>query len=360
MKRTKAEQQMYQLCYATLAICLVLGGVTYYGFDEFSAGITSFATIQIGDDYETSPQEKSVEVTRELAIEKISQAKLDIAEMKENNFKTTYSQDLLAEANSALDRADYAELLRTGNFTNTLVREAKVALEGLDYAGFSYAGVLIYTEQISERKKQAYVISDSLSILEPKLGEYIELGVDTSEAETLLESTKTAFNEERYEDAEELIDQTNSELDAKRAEMTSVKALTQASKSFVERNWWQITITGILLIIFGSTIYTKYHILKTKKKVKHLKIERTTLNELMKKAQRERFESGTLSSSEYKIRMNKYKDKIMEIKRTLPVLNSILHKKKTKVKPSKAKALRGHAKRRLAWKPKQTKRRQRK
>ena len=332
-----------------LAICLFVGTATYYDFD-LSAGITSFATIQIGDDTESNSRENAMEVTRELAVEKISLAKSDISEMQQETFQVIYVNDLLNDANSALDRADYAKLLRTENFTNPLVKNAKAALEGLDYQGFSYAGVLVYTEQISERKQQAYTISDSISVLELKLSDYENLGVDVSESQVLLNSLKTTFNEERYTDAENIIEQINSELDTKRAEMTSVKALTEASKSFVERNWWQITLTAILLIIFGKTIYTRYYIFKTKNKIQYLKLERKTLRNLMEIAQRDRFETGSISASEYKIKMNKYKDKVMEIKRNLPVLTSIIHKRK-KVKPSKAKALRGHAKQSLAWKP---------
>jgi hypothetical protein len=326
MRKTKAEQQMYQICYAILALCLFVGTATYYDFD-LNTGITSFATIQIGDSAETTSQEKTIEITRELAMENINLAEQDIAEMQQQGFPIIYAEDLLSDANSALDRADYAELLKTGNFTNPLVKDAKQALEGLDYAGFSYAGVLVHTQQVSERKNQAYIISDSISIIELKVNEYQKLGVDVDESKTLFNSLKTAFKEERYSDAEELIEQTNSKLDAERAELTSVKALAQASKSFVERNWWQITLTAILMLIFGQTIYTKYHILKTKNKIKYLKVERKTLQNLMEKAQRDRFETGSISASEYKIKMNKYKDKIMEIKRNLPVLTSIIHKK---------------------------------
>jgi hypothetical protein len=157
VKQTKAEQQMYQICYATLALCLFVGTATYYDFD-LNAGITSFATIQIGDNIETTHPEKVIEVTRELAIEKINGAKQDISEMQNSGFNVIYAKDLLAEANSALDRADYAELLKTGNFTNPLVKNAKQALEGLDYAGFSYAGVLIYTQNKFQKENNKHIL----------------------------------------------------------------------------------------------------------------------------------------------------------------------------------------------------------
>ena len=157
MRRTKAEQQMYQTCYAILVVCLFVGAATYYDFD-ISEGITSFAIVQIGAEADTGAQEEVVEVTQELAIESISQAEADISQMQAEGFKVVYANDLLAEANSALDRADYAELLKTGNFTNPLVKNAKQALEGLDYAGFSYAGVLIYTQNKFQKENNKHIL----------------------------------------------------------------------------------------------------------------------------------------------------------------------------------------------------------
>ena len=106
--------------------------------------------------------------TRDDAVEAIEQAEQDMLEMKEAGFSTDYINDTLFTAEQALERADFAELLRQ-NSTGELAEEAKKALEGLDYEGFTYDNVLEYTQEISSRKEKAYELSDSIRALEIKI-----------------------------------------------------------------------------------------------------------------------------------------------------------------------------------------------
>jgi hypothetical protein len=261
--------------------------------------------IQIGD--EQVEQQQVEEITREQAVEAIAQAKLDIQEIKYEEYSTSYVEDKLLSAEQTLERVDYA------------IKQK--------WDGFSYNEVLVHTKEISNVREQIYFITDALVALEVKLSEYDKQGVDVSEAELLFESARIAFEEERYIASEELIEQTNSELDDKKAEMTSVKALTESGKNFVERNWWQLIVAIFIISIISILGYKKYFIYDTKKKIQHMIIEQVTLTALMKKAQRERYELGIIPDSIYKIRMEKYKDKLSEIKRNLPVLRSMLKKK---------------------------------
>ncbi len=65
----------------------------------------------------------------------------------------------------------------------------------------------------------------------------------------------------------------------------------------------------------------------TKNKLEKMKIEKKAIVDLIKKAQADRFKKATLPASIYNIRMEKYNQRLNEIKQTLPVLRAMLKKK---------------------------------
>jgi len=208
-----------------------------------------------------------------------------------------------------------------------LVNEAKEALEGMDWKGFKYYDVIVYTNQISGIKDHAYEISDFLVALELKLQNYKEEGIEVEESERLLESANLAFKEERYDAAEKLLEETNYNLDFNKAEFTSFKAFTKASKTFIQDNWWKLIILTILLSIFIWWGYKRYVIIKAKDKLKQYKAEKKSITNLIKKAQTERFTEGSIPAATYKVRIDKYRERMSKIKRTIPVLRAIIRGK---------------------------------
>jgi len=67
-----------------------------------------------------------------------------------------------------------------------------------------------------------------------------------------------------------------------------------------------------------------------------LRIELGSLQKLMEKTQTERFKEGNISHSTYEIRMEKYNERLNEVKQTIPVLEAMLKgiKEKWKTHPS--------------------------
>jgi len=265
------------------------------------------------------------DVTRQDAVNAIERAKQDINEMEEAGFSVNYVKDILTSANQALERADFAELLKM-NATGEIAEQARKALQGLNYQGFTYAEVLKYTQQIAARKLQAYNLSDSIRALEIKIGEY-KKSIDTSEIEGILKDTKIAFEKERYGEVEDFLSKANSELERKKAEFTTVNVLVRSGKSFIEKNWLGILVASAVAAISGWFGWKRYRIKRIRNKLKNLKIEKESLSKLMKKTQEERFKKGKISESIYKIRMEKYNQRLNEIKEMIPVLEEQLKKK---------------------------------
>lgn len=263
--------------------------------------------------------------TRKDAVNTIKQAEQDINEMIEAGFSVKYVNDTLTSAKQALERADFAELIRK-NATGDLLQQAKKALEGLNYEGFTYDEVLKYTKEISSRKKQAYDLSDSIRALEIKIEEY-KKSINTSGAESILEDVKIAFENERYTETEELLSKANSELENRKSELTTINIMVRFGKNFVEKNWLGILIVLVVMTVSGWLCWRKYRIKRIRDKLKKLRIEKESLIELIKKTQIGRFEKGRIPESIYRIRIEKYNKRLNEIKETIPVLEAMLKRK---------------------------------
>jgi len=234
------------------------------------------------------------------AVQAIAQAEKDMKEMQDAGFGIVFINDTLLEARNALNKTDY-EL------------------------------VIEKTRLISERKLQAYNISDSLRALELGIKELEALNLNISKVRELLNKSMTTFQEERYEEAEELIEEAYAELNSKRAEATIVQVRIRAVReniiSFVRENWLHLIIGIASSSAIGYIIYNRIMIIRTKNQIKDLGIEQEVLKNLMKRAQSDYFQKRTLTRGSYEIKIKKYKERMLETKELLPVLKARVEKK---------------------------------
>ncbi len=231
----------------------------------------------------------------------LSQAAKDIIEMSDSGFGIVFVNDALLDARKA--------------FNATL-----------------YSTVAEKTSLISERKIQAYNISDSLSALNFGVEELEGYGLNTSEIRSLLNRSKIAFQQERYEEADQLIRQAYTKLTDVRAEATLVqvriRVLRENLISFVGDNQTNITVGGFAVAVIAYVISSRIMAARTKTRIRGLKAEKSVLKSLMKKAQYEHFQAGTLGKESYEIKMNKYEERAREIKELVSVLKSRIGKKR--------------------------------
>jgi hypothetical protein len=162
--------------------------------------------------------------------------------------------------------------------------------------------------------------------------------VDISEGRNFLQETNDAFENERYNEAEEFLDEANFVLEAARGEITALRVLAKSGKSFFVKNWYKLVILiGVIGIVFTFS-WRKIRRKIIKNKIKKLKVEEVSLIMLIKNIQKARYQDKTLPASVYNIRLERYNERITEIKHTLPVLEKVLKKKvkkKNKIKVRK-------------------------
>lgn len=261
------------------------------------------------------------DATREEALLAIEQAEQDMQIMIDEGFSVVYINDTLTAARKALDRADFAEVLRN-NATGELAENATKALEGLNWQGFTYNGVIVYTDEIASRKNWAYSLSDMIRALELKIQNYAEQRLNVSEAMVLFDKSVIEFKEERYEDAENFLSDAHSNLEAEKAEQSGFAIIVEVGRGFIEKYWVGLIISLVVAGIAGYFVWRGIKIKRIRKKLEELKVEKGVLVDLMKKAQVDRFEKSNIPRSIYDIRMEKYKDRLTEIEETMPVLET--------------------------------------
>ncbi len=265
-------------------------------------------------------------VNRNIAVSDIALAEAEMIDMVNLGLSVNQINDTILQAKQALNRADFADLVNSGA-TGELVNKAKKTLEDLNYTGFTYEDVLVYTNIVHSRKKEALVLIDSVRALELKIQDAKSQDINIIASEDYLNQAKKAFSQERYQETTDLIFKGNSELDKEKSDLAKLNALVKSSQNFVFKHWLQILIILLVLLILIYICFRINKIMKLKRNLRNLKFEVKSLNKLMKNLQEDRYKKCTISEYVYKIRLKKYKERMDYIERTIPVIEAILRKK---------------------------------
>jgi len=244
--------------------------------------------------------DSSENITEEMAMQAISESEQVIQEMQENNFSVNYMKDSLIEAKKTLEQAK------------------------VKWKGVTYADVLLYTNDIQNRKTTAFFLFDKINIEESKL-----IGA-SNETKAIFEQAKTAFSEERYSDTEKLLEDFNVAVEKEKSEASILAGIKRGAKNFFQRYWIYIIIFLIVISVAGYFTYKRFEKKLLINKIRKMKTEGKVLNDLMKKTQTERFKENKISEQVYDIRMKKYEERTQEIKQELPVLEERLKEFKNK------------------------------
>ena len=215
---------------------------------------------------------------------------------------------------------------------------AQLALEDTGSSG-NYKVVLNDAQKVSNIKEAAIKASDELRIFNVA---YIEASKETnlSEMHQQYDEIQKSFNEERFEDTSDLINKGYKSISDIQASQTSLKLFYDTTsntlKKFFTDNWIKILIIALAAIIALVIFWTTIKKLGVNSKIRHLMLEKDTLNSLIKKMQGDYFKSRTISETEYRVKTERFKEMIRDIDRQIPLLKEELvklEKNNTKKKP---------------------------
>jgi hypothetical protein len=291
-----------------------LTGFAAYDMDNFSdSNLTSNETVLI------SQEEAEIAINNSIAI---------IENMGKNGFSIDFVNDTLYQARRVYQQAIYASILRNLSSTYDQKSNASLALRLIDWSNITFNDVLFYTEKISSRQKEAYVIYDSLNILSNRISSSSEQGINISYAQELYNESLNAFFEDRYKDAQNLIIQANSDLEKKGTEYFTFRSLASGTLNFFQKYWALILVVVLFSIPLIRFFLRKITKRKTENQIKKMKTEFKVLENLIIQTQKQRFKQNSISGVVYNIRVNKYKLRQEQIKELLPVLEEKLNKLK--------------------------------
>ncbi|MBU2634610.1 MAG: hypothetical protein KJ674_05195, partial [Nanoarchaeota archaeon] len=204
-----------------------------------------------------------------------------------------------------------------------------------------YIVILRNTDEIKYKKIQLFEIKDMIDVLEIKIQEYEEEGVDVSEALEIFEESLIYFKEENLDKASSLLVETDTKLESKRVKLTVTDIIAQESLSFLKKYWKRLVIIFLVVVIFSYVFYRKLRIFRLKRRLRNLNIEEGVLIEIIKETQNSRFVEQKMSDSVYDIKMEKYNERLNKVKESVKIVKSVLDKltKKKRKSSNKKKGL---------------------
>jgi len=330
----RVEKDMYLIC-TFLLFFSFFGVMLLKSPDVGISGAVILEEAQIKSEFKYVTPDN---MTRENALTSLLKAEEDLSDMINYNLSTYFINDTLLKAKRIFIGDNINQITsdiekETNEFRKSYLKSLlKVAEEIPQYEveKLNYSEIFRLTQLIDFKKQQAYRIIDTISLIEEKEKQLKENKVYSLEASTLLEEAKISFNEERYDEVEAYLKEVDIKLDKASSEKKRVKELITLGKNFFEKYWWQVIFSIVILVIITPITVKKIRIMSARKKLQSLNLELQTINKLFKRAQEDCFKDRNISEATYKIRVERYRIRMTEIKHTIPVLESIISGK-TKV-----------------------------
>lgn len=213
---------------------------------------------------------------------------------------------------------------------NDVLNEAKFALE-LGY----YNKIEELGNDIRNLKEKAFRIGADLEKTKNKIEDAKRYALDISEVEQLFNSSQNEFKLENYEEADKLLKQSLENAERIIADSLLFGTISKSEIkfnliNFLKRFWWAILIFFAISLVFGIFIFQRISIAILKNRLRNLEKEKNAITNLIKDAQTAYFKENKMDKSMYNLKVNKYQDRLIQIRVRIPLLNDKLARKKEK------------------------------
>ena len=264
-------------------------------------------------------------VTKYEALKELNSSEEIIKYLKDNNFPSYYSVDVLEQAKIVFEQARYAEILRGEiNASQKEISDARSAMRIINWKNLTYANVLIYTDEIKLRQEKMFVLFDKIN------AQYLQLNssnVVSNKTWNFLNEANKSFYLDRFNETESFLNQTKISFEQDLQQNSFTKIVTRNVGNFFLRNLIYIIsfliVAGISVVLFRK----KYKKIIMKRKILKLESEKLSLREMIKRTQDERFNQNKISGLVYNIRIKEYEKRLDEINEEIPLLKKLLRRK---------------------------------
>jgi hypothetical protein len=195
---------------------------------------------------------------------------------------------------------------------------------------YDFSKIKDYCNQVINIQKNATDARDQVDAFMKFYDDSAIKGMNTSSIDAIVKDINLELADERYEQVPPLVDKAYNELSNVRASYTALnvfyKNTATGLKVFFLNNWKAITI----LVVLAVVLFFIYRIRIVKwllnRKIESLETRKKVVKELIMKAQKDYFQSGTLAEGDYNIKTKKFAEIIRDIDRQMPLLKEELAK----------------------------------
>lgn len=204
----------------------------------------------------------------------------------------------------------------------------QIALETEDKEA-DYTLVIKKAHEVSTIRKTAVKAQDELKIFKESFEE-VKKDTNLSGMKEEYNRIIISFEQERFEETVELIDQAYNTISEIQASQTAFNLFysttTRSIKNFFIKHWLDFLSILLVIIIFIVISWKTLMEIRLRIKLNYLILQKSTIKKLIKEIQFAYFKKKTLSSLEYNIRLKKFEELIREIDRKTMLLKEEIFK----------------------------------
>lgn len=197
-----------------------------------------------------------------------------------------------------------------------------------------YKGAESLANDVEGIKSRAISIDKKVDEAESSLYQAKSAGIDVSQPQALFDGALAAFKQEDYDRTEDILSQTTARLEELESEYSMKKVAEgmgwEGLLKKIKDNMLPISIIAAALIATGIAAAKIRRKRKIRNRIRKLGGKEEKLNSMMKELQLKYFEKGSVSESEYRTLMSRYRKKLTAAKRKKLTLEGLAKKREEK------------------------------
>lgn len=229
----------------------------------------------------------------------------------------------LSKNNFSIERLNSTFLLAQNLY------DAQLVLEGKNKKT-EYSLIFPHCDEIQVLRDQAFDAIDSFEAILRFYDESLDESMNTTSADLIIEEIETEIASERYERIAPLINEGYEVIIDIQSSSTAlnffISSTTRGIKEVFLDYWLQIVIGIVVLIVLFLFYRTAIFTYLVKRKIRSLEHRKDVLKKLIMNTQKEYFNKGDMSESNYTIRTKKFAELARDIDRQIPLLHESLIK----------------------------------
>ena len=175
------------------------------------------------------------------------------------------------------------------------------------------------TSSIQDIRETAFRVNDRLTALEKRIEELEDSNLNLSGVRTAFEEVNTTFHNQRFEEAENQVENVYSEISEAQSVQTQVQAFASAQRQnivgtyndlvdYAGKNWEMLSVGLIVSLIVAGIGKREYTLWRLEKSRENMIQKKEVIEDMIEQAQHEYYVKGKGSEISFNTRMEKFQE----------------------------------------------------